>query len=229
MYNKATPAAALRLGSLRYTGAALGKTATILGTQATQPSGRYTDLPKSVVQFDPMSCWAAATEAWLALIPEKTNLSQDQLVGRYATDIQSGGLAPECSGSDPEEKCFENFAKAMGMDYEDQMVHQVNASYLIQKLLKGPLISVFNTTAAQSGFYSHAVLVYGVGRPKGTDVEVSFMDPADGGYDSLNIEDFQRLTAGDGATRRRQRPNWVRWDENGKMIAIQARVAWPDR
>lgn len=228
MTNKATPFSASREEALKNTNAVLGNNAAILGTASSAPPGRYVGLPKSVIQFDPLSCWAAATEAWLQLIPAQPNLTQDQLVGQFATNIQSGGLEPYCVKNDPNEKCFGNFANAVGMEYEDLVIDEVRTDYLIQKLGKGPVLAIFNTvvTTTPGGYYSHAVVVYGVGRPKGKNVEVSFMDPTDGAYHNLDIGAFHQLIAGSGATRRRSRPTWVTWNSAGEMIALVARIAW---
>jgi hypothetical protein len=171
------------------------------------PPGKYSALPKLVTQLEPESCWAAAMEAWLDIVPGRAKLTQDELIATYASNVRTGALDTACRRPTPDRTCFPRMAADVGLEHSDVRVSRVTKNFLIEKLQKGPVLAMYNVTPT----FSHAVVIYGVGRPTGQDVMVSYMDPTDGSYRNRELNAFRRMLAGPGATRRfvEYRHEWI--------------------
>lgn len=129
----------------------------------------YRRLPPLVAQTMSDSCWAASLESWTRVMSGRAPQRQQDLIDAYA-NADNGGLDPT-TGIPP-------LADDIGLSYEVVVGSDVTDEYLADKLRSsGHLILVYNT----GGGFSHAVVVYGVGRPSGGALNASVMNPEHGG------------------------------------------------
>ncbi len=143
--------------------------------------GYYRRLPPVVRQHRAWSCWAAALDSWTSVTRGRTRQNQDDLISAYATG-DDGSLDPTTG--------FPPIASDLGLDYRVVRGSSLTSSYVEEHLRNyGHLVIAYNRPDGSS----HAVVIYGVGRPTGQDLMISMMDPNGGHYRNRTVAWFNAI------------------------------------
>lgn len=147
-------------------------------------------LPPSpgVSQWNPMSCWAAALESWLqAVNAGRPKYAQDQLVTKYATYKQVGH-AKYC-GIEPYD--LEVVFNDLHIQHYNMNIsgRPVRPAFISETLkTKRHLLLIYKSGST----CGHTLVLYGIGYPEGSELAISVMDPAFGGYRNIPFSDFDK-------------------------------------
>ena len=146
----------------------------------------YKALPPMVAQIEPWTCWAAAMDSWSHIRPG-AQYTQEELIDLYGDKgpIKTGSLNPE--------QDFPIVASQLGINFEVLKGINLKAAFVADMLRKfGHVLFIFN----QDSEVSHTVVVYGIGYPSGTTLQISMMDPSAGGsYVNKPFEEFKAINA----------------------------------
>jgi hypothetical protein len=130
-------------------------------------------LPQLISQ-DSENCWAAALASWLDCTPGRKKLSMDQLVGRYATNLDDASITPQDlaalladrlpAGGDkqnvPVGMFIENFSGVRLGDLGTGL-QIINWCYLATLLVaKGPLFMAWKYSKSEYSSWWHCVILY---------------------------------------------------------------------
>lgn len=138
----------------------------------------YRYASKKAKQKTPMMCYAAAFESWMATIPGRLPMSQDDIAEDYGD--------PNIKGGAPEKKLI-RLLNEHGLDF----VHWKNGSVsLTEALVEDALRKSHAVLVYKSSVHnSHTLVIYGVSHANGP-AQISYMDPWYGEYRWSSLNEF---------------------------------------
>jgi hypothetical protein len=173
-------------------GPSWGKTQVIVG------EGASANPPRKVRQRTNWTCWAAATESFLAAGTRGPKWSQIYMADQYGIEDR-GELPPLPKDGYEPRRCLRELYWDLGIQYDGITGANFTFDYIHKKLQEHQYILLTyhagHTAAGQE--YAHVVVAYACRKePAPYGETVSVMDPNEGGnYDTWPVTHFQQYSA----------------------------------